>query len=146
MKWILHIALTLILSLVISCQKEFSCPLGFARLAGHEWKALSPQGSVMKYHIIDEKTQAQSGFWSEAIFTHFRNEGYQDLKLKSYSLGKKDSIRTQSFIYPMQKSDYVYFVALIIKDKKIHLWEVTGPYSDMKNLSPNLIKKIQDFY
>ena len=141
MKWILLIAM----SLFISCEKEFSCPQGFARLEGPEWKALSPQGSVMKYRIIDEKTQAKSEFWSEAIFTHFRNEGYQDLKMKSYVLSKGDSIRTQNFIYPMQKSDYLYFVALIIKDKKIHMWEVTGPYSDMKSLTPNLIKKIQDF-
>jgi len=103
-------------------------PEGFAvhaAGAGKEMRALSPDGVLYSARALDNEPVADLAFWKSALKTRMSQAGYRVLGDSSFATAGADAALLK-LAAPLGQKDYLYFVAISVRGKKIWVVEAAG--------------------
>ncbi len=103
-------------------------PEGFAvhrAGAGKEMRALSPDGVMYSARALANEPAADLVFWKTAMKTRMSQAGYRVLGDSSFALAGSDAALLK-LAAPLGQKDYLYFVVISVRGKKIWVVEAAG--------------------
>jgi hypothetical protein len=134
------------LGLMLACAPQLKVPQGMARVHQDEtFRAVSPQGSVLKFYRVKNDPKAKGEYWVQSVSTHLKSEGYQLHKSQKLAMAKGDTLEWTAWPVPMQGGDYLYWVGVLTRGDDIFVLESTGPWQEMESLRPAVLKSLQGF-
>ncbi len=116
--------------LVLSCQKiVLDEPEGFAKVEMRGmYKAISPEGVVLRIRIVENLPSKGVDFWGEALTFQLKKEGYGSSTEGVFfdGLDKKGYYHEWGMAYGTET--YKYLTAIIPYEQSIVITEVAGEY------------------
>ena len=117
-------------------------PDGFALYGEEEtYRAVSPEGVVLRLRLVANEPVQTLGFWSEALKVHLQRSGYALLAEELFVAPAGDGVLLE-WIAPLAGEDWLYMTAICIADDQIAIAEAAGPYDTYGNHRHSLVQSL----
>ncbi len=113
----------------MSAQVIMQAPEGFAeQKAKDEYKAVSPEGVLIRVRTARNYPKQELSFWKEALRAHLLDEGYHLLNDgEAFSAGTNAGVLYEWGL-PYGQKDYIYLTAVIPAGRRIIIAEAAGEH------------------
>jgi len=128
--WLLPSAVCLALALGACSPLSVELPEGFAELQGRgrTFRAVSPEGMLLRVRLLDNHPAKELAFWSEALSGHLLKEGYRaNGQAVEFASGGGTGVLYE-WAAPYGNESYLYLTALVVSRRRIALAEAAAPY------------------
>ncbi len=115
---------------ILSCQKIIlDEPEGFANIEeGKIYKAVSPEGVILKIRIVENAPSKDVEFWGDALSYQLKKEGYVSSSDGVYFTGAEHGGYYHEWALAYGTDTFKYLTAIIPYEKKIIIAEAAGEY------------------
>jgi len=118
-------------------------PDGFAEYgSAGEYRAVSPEGVVVRVHLVKNDPAQSLEFWAEALTTQLTKSGY--------SLVRRESLETRAgaavlleWAAPVGQEDWIYLTGIAVSGTRIAVAEAAGQYESYQKRRDALIESLK---
>jgi hypothetical protein len=123
--------LVLAVTAAAGCSRvSLDTPEGFARVEGRgEYRAVSPEGMLLRVRTVANNPRKGPEFWSEALETHLREEGYRPAGPPRPLTSAGGSGFVYEWALPYGQQSYLYLTAVAVQGRRIIVAEAAAPYA-----------------
>lgn len=141
----------LLLPVIISAGCEdrnfvFNAPSGFAEFTKEKssYKAISSDGIRLKVYNIKSDHSGDVKMWNNAVEYYLKGLGYHLISGKDIAAGNLKGCYSE-YSYRYYGENYIYSLALFVKEKRICIIEAGGKDAYYKKRRASIMKSIDDF-
>ncbi|MBT3273651.1 MAG: hypothetical protein HN368_10880, partial [Spirochaetales bacterium] len=133
-----------LLIILASCT-HLSPPDGFAAYEyGNRFEAVSPEGMRYRVRIVANEPIQTPEFWSEALGTHLRKEGYIPLgeAVEFTAAGNKGFVH--EWVLPYGHESFFYMTAVVVTDSVLAVVESAAEHTIYERYRSALLASIKN--
>ena len=145
---IIIVCILSILLAILGCGQPFNAdtPSGFAvSKKGGNFLIYSPDGFKMKIKTEKNSPKKDTLFWSEALKTHLKSNGYFLLDETTFRSVNLEGTRL-TWIMPVSHDYYKYMTAIAVKGSRIYIIEASGEKTLFDSYEEDIKKIIASVY
>ena len=115
---------------------------GFAAYKSTEpYRAVSPEGVMFSIRTAKNEPSADIDFWKVALKKHMLGSGYIFLKESEVTAGS-DKGYVLELSAPVGNQDFIYLIAIFVKDSQIKIVESAGEILNFEEKRPAIMAAI----
>ena len=118
----------LVLAGCVTSQPVLDTPRGFAAYDTQStWKAVSPEGVVVRVRLVENEPPQSLQFWAEALKVQLEKSGYTLTGEESLETKSGDAVLLE-WAAPVGEDDWIYLTALTVVVEGIAICEAAGEF------------------
>jgi hypothetical protein len=118
-------------------------PAGFAEYSDRsEYRAVSPEGVVVRVRVIKNDPVQSLEFWTEALRTQMMKSGYSPLRQESLETRVGAAVLLE-WAAPVGDQDWIYLTGIAVSGTRIAVVEAAGEYASYQKRRDALIGSLR---
>ena len=146
---LLGIAILFMFIIIVGCEDRnfvFNAPAGFAEFTKERssYKAISSDGIRLKVYTIKSDHSGDVKMWKNAVEFYLKGLGYHPILQKDIAAANLNGSYSE-YSYRYYGENYIYSLALFVKEKSICIIEAGGKVAYYKKRRDSILKSISEF-